>query len=278
MGAAVPTDQISPGVYRSFTDFLKNQTGISLSSDRQFLVATRLMKRVAMLEQASLNDYLSLVVSQQNSEETRVALELLTTNETYFWREPQSFDHLRGVMRARMFGPKWRLWSAACSSGEEVYSLAMLANQELGPGNWRLLGTDINRQMLIHARKGEYVPERIRHLPDDLRRSYLTETSSPMGPRFQVKQALRDTLELASVNLIKPLSPMGPFDVVFLRNVLLYFERDRKIAVIDAVLSQLQPNGLLYTSVTESLSDLKPQLKRLAPGVYQRPESVRQGA
>lgn len=261
-------EELSLATFRRFSQFLKQQTGITLADNRRFLVVTRLQKRCQVTGHASIEDYIGFVVSGRDPAETVQALECLTTNETYFWREPQHYEHVRARLNGLRGGGPVLFWSAACSTGEEPYSLAMLADSCLPSGNWGVLGTDIDRQVLQAARSGYYDDARVRQLPEALRQRYLQVDRSTPVSRWRVSDDLRVKLELARVNLIQPLPEIGPFNFIFLRNVLLYFDEATRRHVVGQLIQHLKPTGFLYVSVTESLREIAPALEREAPGVY----------
>lgn len=272
------TWSITDTEFRGVQELLLNVTGISLAPTKRALVSSRLAKRLHVWEFNSFGEYLKLINSGEHPEERQLAIDLLTTNETYFFREPRHFDFVRNhVLPGLSRGRAVRCWSAACSSGEEPYSLAMLLADELGmePGRWEVLGSDISRRMLVRARKGHYVLDRTHHIPPNyLSRFCLKGVKSQEGT-FLIRPELRERLMLRQINLNETLPPIGEFDLIFLRNVLIYFGQETKREVVGRIMGALRPGGYLIVGHSESLNGVVQGLETIRPSIYRRP--VRQG-
>lgn len=266
-------EPLSDPEFVRFQRFIFDAAGITLSASKKPLVSGRLAKRVAQHGCASYGDYLDLVANrQQPSSETQVAIDLLTTNETYFFREEKHFDLLReAALAARANRQALRVWSAACSSGEEVYSMAMVLDDCMGPdAAWEVLGTDISSRVLQRARTGHYVVERTKHIPGAYLRKYCLRGTGTQQGTLLVERRLRQRVRFAQVNLNEPLPQLGPFDVVFLRNVMIYFSTDTKRHVVSRVLGPLKAGGLFCIGHSESLNDLGAPVMPVAPSVYRK--------
>lgn len=264
---------LSDPEFTRFQRFIFDAAGITLSATKKPLVSGRLAKRVAQHGCESYGEYLDLVTDRkQPSTETQVAIDLLTTNETYFFREEKHFDLLRKTaLAARASRQPFRVWSAACSSGEEVYSMAMVIDDSLGPGAaWEVLGTDISTRVLARARTGHYVVERTKLIPDAYLRKYCLRGTGTQQGTLLVERSLRERVRFAQVNLNDKLPELGQFDVVFLRNVMIYFSTDTKRAVVARVLGPLKKDGLFCIGHSESLNDLGAPVQALAPSIYKK--------
>lgn len=257
--------------FTQFQRFIYDAAGISLSPAKKALVSGRLAKRVQHCHLNSYGDYFRLLASGKADAEVQMAVDLLTTNETYFFREPKHFDLLREQARAmRMRGQPLRVWSAACSSGEEVYSIAMVLADVMEEGQWDVIGSDISTRVLTRARTGHYPLERTTHVPMSyLRRFCLKGTGSEQGTLL-VERGLRSRVQFLQVNLNAPLPQLGTFDVIFLRNVMIYFNGATKQQVVARVLSLLRPGGLFFIGHSESLHGVTDLVQPVMPSVYRK--------
>jgi chemotaxis protein methyltransferase CheR len=256
--------------FARFQQMIFSIAGISMTSAKKALVAGRLSKRLKHHGLASYGEYFQLL--SRNREEVQVAVDLLTTNETYFFREPKHFDFLHErILPTHPSGRPFRVWSAACSSGEEPYTLAMVLAEHLGEAPWEILGSDISTRVLDTARTGLYPMERVRGLaPARLRTHCLKGIGSQEGC-FMIDPALRRRVRFAQVNLNEPLPDVGEFDVIFLRNVMIYFQTETKRQVVTRLLTKLRPGGHFIVGHSESLNGLAQSLETVVPSIYRKP-------
>ncbi|OGU21713.1 MAG: SAM-dependent methyltransferase [Hydrogenophilales bacterium RIFOXYD1_FULL_62_11] len=256
--------------FSSFQQMIFRIAGISMTPAKKALVAGRLAKRLKHHGLDSYEDYFQLLSRQQD--EMQVAVDLLTTNETYFFREPKHFDFLRDrVLPGHPAGRPFRVWSAACSSGEEPYTLAMLLADRLGDAPWEVFGSDISTQVLDKARRGLYPMERARGIPPALLRTHCLKGMGSQDGQLLIDPALRRRVQLAQINLNEPLPEVGEFDVIFLRNVMIYFQSETKRQVVARLLAKLRPGGIFIVGHSESLNGLAQGLETLAPSIYRKP-------
>lgn len=267
--------EISPDSFRKIRDLLHEQAGILLGDGKTVLVTGRLWRRLQILGCKSYEDYLALINSPTGREERALMIDLLTTNETYFFREPAHFKQLREQMIPRCSYRPLRVWCAASSSGEEPYSLAMTLADSLGMNGWELLATDISRRVLDQAREGIYRMERLEHMPQQYLRDYCLRGVGDMAGRMVMSPKLRQKVKFAQHNLLNPLVGEGQFDVIFLRNVLIYFDQNTKQRVLDHLLQKLRPGGWLVLGHCETLSGLNSSLTLQRPSVYRAPEATK---
>jgi chemotaxis protein methyltransferase CheR len=258
--------------FSQFQRFIYDAAGITLSPAKKALVSGRLAKRLQLCKVNSYGEYFRLLAGGGAEAEVQVAIDLLTTNETYFFREPRHFDALREhVCSVRKPGQAIRVWSAASSSGEEAYSIAMVLADCMEDRAWEVLGSDISTRVLDRARTGHYPMERARHVPPDyLRRFCLKGTGSEQGTLL-VERALRSRVQFMQVNLNAPLPRLGMFDTIFLRNVMIYFNGETKQQVVARVLSLLKPGGLFFIGHSESLHGITDTVQPVVPSVYRKP-------
>ncbi|MEB0040802.1 MULTISPECIES: protein-glutamate O-methyltransferase CheR [unclassified Pseudomonas] len=266
------TASLNDREFDQFQTWLYRTSGINLSPAKKALVAGRLFKRLKHYQLDSYGDYFTLIMGNQNTPELQIALDLLTTNETYFFREPKHFDFLRQeVLTKARPGQLFRVWSAASSSGEEPYSLAMTLAEGLGTTPWEVVGSDISTQVLLTARNGHYPMERARTLPQPLLVKYCLKGTGSQDGTFLIGKALRNRVNFIQVNLNEALPNLGEFDVIFLRNVMIYFDQDTKRKVVARIFPLLKPGGHLIISHSESLNGVSDALKMVTPSIYRKP-------
>jgi chemotaxis protein methyltransferase CheR len=258
--------------FTQFQTWLYGRAGIYLGDGKKALLASRLANRLRDHGLPDYGAYFRLITSVQGSGEAQVALDLLTTNETYFYREPKHFEFLREQLLARpRSGRPVRIWSAACSSGEEPYSLAMTLAETLDGSPWEVVASDISTRMLDKAARGHYPMERGRNLPRELLERYCLKGIGSQEGTFLVERNLRERVKFVQVNLNAALPRMGEFDVIFLRNVLIYFDMPTKRKVIGRLVPHLRRGGHFIISHSESLNGVTDALELLSPSMYCKP-------
>jgi chemotaxis protein methyltransferase CheR len=253
-----------------FQKMIYDAAGINMSDAKKALVSGRLAKRVKHYSLASYEEYFQLLSSGAN-DELQMAVDLLTTNETFFFREQKHFDFLRDRILPTWGKEPRRLWSAASSTGEEAYTLAMLLAEHSPTDNWEIVGTDISTRVVEKARTGHYPVERAEKIP----RSYLTRyclkgTGNQEGT-FLIDKALRKRVSFVHANLNDNLTNLGNFDIIFLRNVLIYFDLETKQHVISRLVRQLKRGGHIIVGHSESLNGISNELTVVVPSVYRKP-------
>ncbi|WP_085316617.1 CheR family methyltransferase [Derxia lacustris] len=260
---------LAPADFRQLRDLFEASTGVHLKDVKLPLVEGRLARHLRSQGSADWRGYLERVTA--DAAERQVFIDLLTTNETHFFREPAHFDFLRdSILPTLAAEPRPRLWCAASSTGEEPYSLAMVLADALGVGGFELLASDISTRVLDTARAGLYPLDAAATIPAQLRRHHCLKGVGPQAGRFAIAPALRRSVRFAQINLSAPLPDLGMFDVIFLRNVMIYFPPETKRQVVARVLGQLRPGGWLLTSHSESLHGVNDRLRALRPSIYRR--------
>jgi chemotaxis protein methyltransferase CheR len=263
---------ITDDEFAQFQRFIHDAAGITLAATKKALVSGRLAKRVHQHGLTSYTQYLRLLAGGGAQEEVQAAIDLLTTNETYFFREAKHFDVLRELAQApRPRGQALRVWSAASSTGEEAYSIAMVLADALGSDPWEVVGTDISSRVLQRARLGHYPLERTRHVPHEYLRRFCLRGIGTQAGTLLVDRSLRERVSFSPVNLNAPLPHLGLFDVIFLRNVMIYFNGDTKRQVVARVLSLLRPGGSFFIGHSESLHQITQAVVQVSPSVYRKP-------
>jgi chemotaxis protein methyltransferase CheR len=268
MSTIVITDQ----EFAHFQRFIYAAAGITFSAAKKALVGGRLAKRLQQYGLASYGQYFQLLMSGKAAQEVQTAVDLLTTSETSFFREPKHFELLREVaVSARSQTQGLRVWCAASSTGEEPYSVAMVLADCLKNRPWEVVGSDISQRVLERARGGHYIAARTRNIPRSYLRRFCLKGVGTQSGTVLVNRVLRGRVQFIQVNLNAPLPQLGAFDIIFLRNVLIYFNNDTKRQVVARTLSLLKPGGYFLIGHSEMLGDLTTPVKRVAPSIYRKP-------
>nr|WP_249146404.1 protein-glutamate O-methyltransferase CheR [Bradyrhizobium diazoefficiens] len=263
--------------------FLKDQSGLDLSADKQYLIESRLLP---LARKAGLSGIGELVQKLQGSSSalTTSVVEAMTTNETFFFRDKVPFDHFRDtimpeVIKARAGRRSVRIWCAAGSTGQEPYSLAMCL-KEMGAAlnGWRveIVATDLSQEVLEKARAGIYSQFEVqRGLPIQMLVKYFKQA----GETWQINPDVRAMVQHRQLNLLHDFSQLGTFDVIFCRNVLIYFDQDTKVGIFNRLARQIEPDGFLVLGAAETVVGLTDTFRPIADrrGLY-RPNDPRAAA
>ena len=265
-------NEISSQAYQAIRDFIYQEAGIDLGASKQMLVGARLNKRLRYHKLDSFDQYVSLLRDQRNVNEHQMAIDLLTTNETYFFREPEHFEVLRNEVLAQH--PKerfFRVWSAASSSGEEAYSIGMVLDDYFGQSvKWEIFGSDISSRIVARAKKGLYQAHRIDAIPKAYLQKYCLKGSGEYEGFLLVDKSIRVKTRFAEINLTKPLPDVGQFDVIFLRNVLIYFDNPTKEKIVGNLITRLRSGGMLFIGHSESLKSIDLPLELISHTSYRK--------
>ena len=230
----------------------------------------RLDKRLRQLELASYGEYIRLLRLPAHEDEFRLAVDLLTTNETYFFREERHFEFLRSaVLPAHRVDRPFRLWSAASSSGEEAYSAAMVLAEGLGDTPWEVVGSDISSRVVRTAQRGVYPIESAERIPKPLLRKYCRKGRNSYDGMMAISQELRSSVTFVCANLMEDLNRLGTFDVILLRNVMIYFEAETRAGLIQRLQEMLRPGGYLIIGLSETLNGISSRLSLVNASIYQ---------
>ena len=255
-----------------FRELIFSIAGISLAPTKKQLVSSRLAKRLRLNNFASYSDYLQLITSSSGKQELQIAVDALTTNETHFFREPKHFEFLRDhVIPGRNTGHALRIWSAACSSGEEPYSIAMLLDELLGNEPWDVVASDICTKVLAKAGNGLYPAERIPEIPKQYLNRYCLKGIDEYEGMMLIKPSLRERVKFIQHNLTEVPAKIGEFDVIFLRNVMIYFNQETKQQVVSKLLPLLRPGGYFLVGHSESLNGVTKDVTQIMPAIYRKP-------
>jgi len=249
-----------------FATLLKQRSGLVLTKDKAYLLESRLMPVARKWNMKGLDELASTVRTRKDEALLRDITEAMTTNESSFFRDQRPFDLFRQVvlpklMESRAAKRQIRIWSAACSSGQEAYSLAMLLAEDAAKlAGWRIeiVGTDISAEMVERAKAGIYTQFEVqRGLPIQM----LVKHFKQQGDKWQIGPNLRQMVSFREWNLLGDLGGLGQFDIVFCRNVLIYFDQPTKTKVLEGIVRQMPPDGVLYLGGAETVLGITDRFK-----------------
>ncbi len=268
------TLSFSDGQFQRIGEIMYASVGLSYNASKKPLIQSRLAPRIQKLGLDGFDDYIALLENEAEAAEFQMAVDLLTTNETYFFREPKHYDLLEAELSARKDKGALAIWSAASSFGDEAYSTAMLLADMQIAGNvgpdWSILATDISHRVLLSAKEAVYPEDRLRNVSPQRLKRYCLKGEGPSEGQSMVVDKLRERVQFGQVNLCQPMDGLGPFDVIFLRNVLIYFDPPTKNAVVDRVLGALKPGGLFFLGTAEGRVPCATPLATLQPGAFRK--------
>lgn len=266
---------MTPADYDYLRKLLKDRSGLVLSADKQYLVESRLLPIARRVSVRNLSDLVAKLKTPGSEPLIVEVVEAMTTNESFFFRDKIPFDHFRefmlpSLLKARASHHRIRVWCAAASTGQEPYSLAMLLKEMGAPlAGWRteIIATDLSNEVLEKARAGLYSQFEVqRGLPIQLLMKYFTQS----GDTWQISPEIRAMVQFRPLNLLSDFNQLGTFDVVFCRNVLIYFDQPTKIGVLERLARITEPDGYLVLGAAETVVGLTECFKPLADrrGLY----------
>jgi chemotaxis protein methyltransferase CheR len=285
--SSTDTASLSLRDFEQFRTLAHQKFGLDLPDGKQQLVAARLGKKMRDLNLSSFHAYYQHVVEDRTGDALTAMIDALTTNHTSFFRESTHFDFLcRSIVPALRFRNSLQVWSAACSSGEEPYSIAFSLFDAMGAdfqSRVRILATDISTRVLGLAQAAVYPSERFQSVSQDQLRRYVLKGEGKHKDKFLVKKQFRDAIEFRRLNLMEEISQVGPFPVIFCRNVMIYFDRATQQDLVNRLASRLEPGGYLFIGHAESLGGIDQPLEYVQPAVYRKtvdgvPKATRPGA
>ncbi len=266
---------LSSDEFEQFRALVYQESGISLNDNKKSLIVSRLAKRVRALGLESFQAYYDLVVGDPGGDEFTHMLDLISTNKTDFFREPKHFEFLRDEILPNLNTTKQvRIWSSACSSGEEPYTIGMvLFDGVAAPAQWdfKILASDISTRVLSHAAAGLYEEDRVKGLSSDLVRRHFLKGRGAHAGWLKVKPHLSDMIRFRRINLMDERYPIkSPLDVIFCRNVMIYFDRPTQERLMAKFYRYLKPGGYLFIGHSESLQWVEHSFKTVAPTIYRK--------
>jgi chemotaxis protein methyltransferase CheR len=268
---------LTSGEFEQFRKLAYEKFGLDLRSGKEQLVSARLGKKLRELQLRSFKEYYQHVVNDGTGEALISMIDALTTNHTSFFREPAHFDFLRKticpVLRNR---DRIAIWSAACSTGEEPYSIVFTLLEELGLGaipKMQVLATDISTRVLGNAKKGVYPSARFRDFTPQQLRQCLLRGDGEWKDWYLVKKELRAAISFQRLNLMEQFSNLPTFPLIFCRNVMIYFDRATQEELVGRLSNRLEQGGYLFIGHSESLNGVQHGLQYIQPAIYRKPEA-----
>lgn len=260
--------------FRFIADLVHERTGIVLADHKQDMVYARIARRLRSLRMTTFKDYCNLLQSELGKDEMANFVNALTTNLTSFFREAHHFVHLRDKvlkpLAASSTDKRLRLWSSACSSGAEPYSIAMTcfeAIPDIARWDIKILATDIDTGMLAKSKAGEYPETEVELVPEALRNKYTV----PLGNgKVGMHECLKSIITFKQLNLIHDWPFKGPFDAAFCRNVVIYFNKDTQKQLFAQMADRIKPKGWLYIGHSETLHNISDRFELIGKTIYQR--------
>ena len=263
-------------------DFIRNlvyeRSRINLGPDKRQLVTARLGKRLRAMNLSTIGDYCRLLQEPDADEELANLIDAISTNHTFFFRESAHFEFLRTVIAPDILArpqrdrcTEFRVWSAACSSGEEPYSIAMTLSEVLPTVPWRVEATDISRRVLAKAASGIYSSDVVSKLPREMLRTHFQRGFGPQEGNYRVKRTLQERIRFHHLNLLEGEPPFrDTFHVIFCRNVMIYFDRQTQEELVTRLTRRLVPGGYLFVGHSESLTQVQHSLQAVKPAIYRK--------
>ncbi len=275
------SDALSARDFERLSSFVYSECGIRLPPEKRTMLEGRIRKRLRSLGIGSCSEYTAYLFGPDGPSEVPLLIDVVTTNKTDFFREPRHFEYLAAMalpelMRLQEPDSSRPLlaWSAGCSTGEEPYTLAMVLSEHaarFGGLRFRLLATDISTRVLEHAARAIYPAEAIAPVPGALRSKYLLRSRNTEMPQFRIAPELRALVEFRRLNLMdRDFGIQEAMDVVFCRNVIIYFDRRTQAGLLERLCGQLRPGGYLFLGHSETLTGLDLPLAPVGPTVYRK--------
>ena len=265
--------------FQKISQLVYVQCGINLTNGKQELVKARLGKRIRSGQFKSFRDYYRYVLNDPSGQELVYLLDSISTNFTFFFREQKHFDYLQSELlpdlmnRKRNRGRRLRFWSAGCSSGEEVYSIAMTLLEAIEkPSTWdiSILGTDISTKALKVAEAGVFHKERVQPLPSELVKKYFLKGDHNWQDYVKIKDHVKKIVQFRRVNFMESFHFKEPFDSIFCRNVMIYFDKKTQTDLVNRFYDCLEEAGVLMIGHSESLTGIPHPFQYIRPAIYKK--------
>jgi len=265
--------ELSNSQFNKVAQIVHQFAGIKLGAGKEALVKARLMKRLRALRIDSFEDYMNHIENEEGRQELSRMIDVITTNKTSFFREIEHFNFFREGILPELTDQKMRFWSAACSSGEEPFSLAILLRDELpniDSKDVRILATDISTAMLEKANDAVFRDETLQDLPVGTLKKYFVNVRKEWPRTYRLKDSVRAMVKFARLNLMGPWPMKRTFNVIFCRNVMIYFDKITQERLIQRFWHLLEPGGYLFVGHAEGLSSISHKFRYIRPATYRK--------
>jgi len=272
--------QMSGDDFRRLSTFIYNELGIKMPDVKRIMLQSRLQKRLLELKMNTFKEYIDYVFSSEGKNgELIIMIDLVTTNKTDFFREPQHFDFLNRYVLPEFYSSygenrKLKIWSAGCSTGEEPYTLAMVLQEYVNKHHgydYEIFATDLSTRVLERAITAVYAEDRISDIPMDVKKRYFLRSKDVKSRTVRVVPELRTKIKFGRLNFMDNQYPVDrDFDIVFCRNVLIYFDRETQQDVINKLASKLKPDGFFFLGHSESITNMNVPLRQVQPTIFRK--------
>jgi chemotaxis protein methyltransferase CheR len=265
--------QLSQKHFRKISEIVYRSCGINLKPGKEALVRSRLMKRLRVQRINSVQEYLEYIESAEGNHELALFIDVMTTNKTSFFREADHFNYLRDHVLPDLKGHRLRFWSAACSSGEEPYTLAIWLREHMPNIDKKdalILATDISNRMLERAKLAIYPAKTVNDLPSSQYKKYFNPLNGAHAGSYRISDDVRKLVRLGWLNLLESWPMKGPFNVIFCRNVMIYFDKSTQQKLINRFWELLEPGGYLFVGHSEGLSAINHKFRYMRPATYRK--------
>lgn len=258
--------------FKFFQKLIFELAGLNMTTAKIPLIGNRLATRLRYYQLNSYEKYCEILLDEQNEMERQIFVDLLTTNETSFFREPIHFDFMKShILNDPNLQKPFRVWSAACSSGEEPYSVAMVLDEYIKNGQWEIFASDISSRVLEKSMKGLYPIDKSTMIPEKYLKKYCLKGVKSNEGFFKISNYIREKINFTSINLNEPFPRnIGYFSLIFLRNVMIYFDKQTRINLIKKISDSLQNGGYLFIGHSETLLEITDQLSMVRPTIYRK--------
>lgn len=271
--------KMSPAEFRRLSNYIYTELGIKMPEAKKVMLESRLQKRLRDIGITSFSDYCEFVFSAKGMEsEIFHMIDVVTTNKTDFFREPQHFDFLRDIVlqefNLKRTGKPLSIWSAGCSTGEEPYTLAMVLAEAVQDGHlddFSIFATDISVRVLQKAAMAIYHENRVADIPVSIKKKYLLRAKNPLDKTVRIIPQLRNKITFHRLNFMDEHYDFNTmFDIVFCRNVIIYFDKETQEQVINKLVSRLKPDGFFFLGHSESITNMNVPLKNMKPTIFRK--------
>lgn len=271
---------LSENIFKKLGSFIQSECGIKMPPGKRLMVQSRLMKRLRALEISSFEEYWAFIQSTEGKDEVINLINAVSTNKTDFFREPDHFKYLIDTVLPELIKNRpseirepFKFWSAGCSTGEEPYTLAMVLSDFAEKNKnfkFKILATDISTKVIEHGRIAIYSKERIDPIPMKMKQKYLLKSKDPAKKVVRIIPELRSKVIFRRLNFLDNFRLKEKVEVIFCRNVVIYFDRDIQKKLVEKFYEQLVPGGFLFMGHSETINGLNTKFRTVAPTVYQK--------
>ncbi len=266
--------------FKRLSDFIYNNYGIKMPIAKKIMLQSRLQNRLKHLNVNTFKEYVDFIFSGKEGEDEIVKMiDMVSTNKTDFFREPKHFDFLKSNVLPSFEGNKLNVWSSASSSGEEAYTIAITIEEYMRTSkeiDYSIFGTDISTRILEKAVNAIYTEDRVTEIPYDIKKKYFLKSKKRDAPLVRIIPELRSRTSFDRLNLMDDsyTGIASNFDVIFCRNVLIYFDRETQEKVINKLCKHLKPNGYFFLGHSESITGINVPLKQIKPTIFRKSDLI----